>query len=119
MTSSASISRRLRCTARRRLVRLASCACRLADSLRIYAAMHDVVPPAARATAVGLMTLVGFCGAGLAPIGVAQASGRIGMAPAMTSLAFLYLAAAAVLVATRASTRRTIFETRAVEDVGR
>ena len=85
----------------------------------IYAAMHDVVPPAARATAVGLMTLVGFCGAGLAPIGVAQASGRIGMAPAMTSLAFLYLAAAVLLVATRASTRRTILETRAVEDGGR
>ena len=85
----------------------------------IYAAMHDVVPPAARATAVGLMTLVGFCGAGLAPIGVAQASGRIGMAPAMTSLAFLYLAAAVLLVATRGSTRRTILETRAVEDGGR
>ena len=82
----------------------------------IYAAMHDVVPPAARATAVGLMTLVGFCGAGLAPIGVAQASGLIGMAPAMTSLAFLYLAAAILLVATRSSTLRTILETRAVED---
>ena len=53
----------------------------------IYAAMHEVVPPTARATAVGLMTLVGFCGAGLAPIGVAQASEWIGMAPAMTSLA--------------------------------
>ena len=82
----------------------------------IYAAMHDVVPPAARATAVGLMTLVGFCGAGLAPIGVAQASGLIGMAPAMTSLAFLYLAAAILLVATRSSTLRTILETPAVED---
>lgn len=82
----------------------------------IYAAMHDVVPPAARATAVGLMTLVGFCGAGLAPIAVAQASGSIGMAPAMTSLAALYLAAAALLVATRSSTRRTILATRDIED---
>ena len=82
----------------------------------IYAAMHDVVPPAARATAVGLMTLVGFCGAGLAPIGVAQASTWIGMAPAMTSLAFPYLAAAVLLIATRASTRRTILETREIED---
>jgi MFS family permease len=81
----------------------------------IYAAMHDVVPPAARATAVGLMTLVGFCGAGLAPIGVAQLSGSIGMAPAMTSLAFLYLAAAGLLVATRGATRRRIRETRAIE----
>jgi MFS family permease len=85
----------------------------------IYAAMHDVVPPAARATAVGLMTLVGFCGAGLAPIGVAQASERIGMAPAMTALAVLYLAAAVLLVATRGSTRRTILATREAEDGGR
>jgi MFS family permease len=82
----------------------------------IYAAMHDVVPPAARATAVGLMTLVGFCGAGLSPIAVAQASGRIGMAPAMTSLALLYLAAAGLVIATREPTRRRILETRAIED---
>ena len=84
----------------------------------IYAAMHDVVPPAARATAVGLMTLVGFCGAGLSPIVVAQLSGRIGMAAAMTSLAVLYLAAAVLLMATRSPTRQTIFETRAIEDRG-
>jgi MFS family permease len=82
----------------------------------IYAAMHDVVPPAARATAVGLMTLVGFCGAGLAPLGVAQVSGWIGMASAMTSLALLYLAAAILLVATRSSTLRSILETREIED---
>jgi MFS family permease len=82
----------------------------------IYAAMHDVVPPAARATAVGLMTLVGFCGAGLSPIAVAQVSGWIGMASAMTSLAFLYLAAAVLLIATRNSTRRAILETRDIED---
>jgi MFS family permease len=82
----------------------------------IYAAMHDVVPPAARATAVGLMTLVGFCGAGLSPIAVAQVSGRIGMAAAMTSLAILYLAAAVLLMATRSSTRQTILETREIED---
>jgi MFS family permease len=85
----------------------------------IYAAMHDVVPPSARATAVGLMTLVGFCGAGVAPIAVAQASESIGMAPALTSLAFLYLAAAVLLTATRSSTRRTILETRRIEDGGR
>jgi hypothetical protein len=62
------------------------------------------------------MTLVGFCGAGLSPIAVAQLSGRIGMAPAMTSLASLYLAAAVLLIATRSSTRRTILETREIED---
>jgi hypothetical protein len=62
------------------------------------------------------MTLVGFCGAGLAPIAVAQASARIGMAPAMTSLALLYLAAAGLLLATRSSTRGRILETRDVEE---
>ena len=82
----------------------------------IYAAMHDVVPPTARATAVGLMTLIGFCGAGLSPIVVAQASSWIGMAPAMTSLAFLYLAGAGLVMATREPTRRRILETRAIED---
>jgi MFS family permease len=82
----------------------------------IYAAMHDVVPPAARATAVGLMTLVGFCGAGLSPIAVAQLSGWVGMAPAMTSLASLYLAAAVLLMATRGSTRQAIRETREIEE---
>jgi MFS family permease len=82
----------------------------------IYAAMHDVVPPAARATAVGLMTLVGFCGAGLSPIAVAQLSGRVGMASAMTSLASLYLAAAVLLMATRSSTRQAILETREIEE---
>ena len=46
----------------------------------IYAAMHDVVPPQARATAVGLMTMSGFVGAGLAPIFVAQMGAVFGMA---------------------------------------
>jgi nitrate/nitrite transporter NarK len=78
----------------------------------IYAAMHDVVPRKARATAVGLMTMVGFCGAGLTPIFVAQASETFGMAAAMTSMSILYFLAVALLLATRASTRRTIIETR-------
>ncbi|HEY0682057.1 MAG TPA: MFS transporter [Steroidobacter sp.] len=78
----------------------------------IYAAMHDVVPRRARGTAVGLMTMIGFCGAGLMPIFVAQASGVVGMAAAMTSMAVLYFIAAVLLLATRASTRNMILETR-------
>lgn len=78
----------------------------------IYAAMHDVVPREARATAVGLMTMVGFCGAGMTPIFVAQASVTFGMAAAMTSMSILYFLAVALLLATRASTRRAIMETR-------
>jgi sugar phosphate permease len=78
----------------------------------IYAAMHDVVPREARATAVGLMTMIGFCGAGLTPIFVAEASETFGMAAAMTSMSILYFLAVALLLVTRASTRRTIIETR-------
>jgi MFS family permease len=78
----------------------------------IYAAMHDVVPPQARATAVGLMTMVGFCGAGLTPIFVAQLSEVFGLAVGMSSLAILYLAAVVLLLVTRNSTRQAVLETR-------
>jgi MFS family permease len=78
----------------------------------IYAAMHDVVPRKARATAVGLMTMIGFCGAGMTPIFVAEASETLGMAAAMTTMSILYFFAVALLLATRASTRPTIVATR-------
>lgn len=81
----------------------------------IYASMHDVVPPEARATAVGLMTMVGFCGAGLTPIFVAQAAEVFGMAAGITSLAVLYFVAVALLLATRDTTRRVVLETRQLE----
>jgi hypothetical protein len=34
----------------------------------IYAAMHDVVPDSARATAAGMMTMLGFLGAGVSTV---------------------------------------------------
>jgi MFS family permease len=74
----------------------------------IYAAMHDVVPPHARATAVGMMTMIGFFGAGLTPIFVAQASESFGMAAGMTSLAALYFIAVVVMFVMRESTRRAV-----------
>lgn len=74
----------------------------------IYAAMHDVVPPHARATAVGLMTMIGFFGAGLAPLFVAKAAEGFGMAAAMTSLAAAYLLAVLLILAMRATTRRAV-----------
>jgi MFS family permease len=67
----------------------------------IYAAMHDIVPPPARATAVGLMTTLGFVGAGLSPLLVAQVSGHLGLAAGMTSLALAYFAAVVVILAMR------------------
>jgi nitrate/nitrite transporter NarK len=81
----------------------------------IYAAMHDVVPGPARATAVGLMTMVGFFGAGLTPIFVARAAGTFGMASGLTSLAVLYFIAVAVLLGMRGTTRRGVQETRSFE----
>jgi MFS family permease len=83
----------------------------------IYAAMHDVVPREARASAVGLMTMFGFIGAGLTPLFVAKAAKFFGMGAGITSLCVLYFVAVGVLLVTRKSTRRVAVETRALEDV--
>lgn len=81
----------------------------------IYAAMHDVVPAEARASAVGLMTMWGFIGAGLTPLFVATASKVLGMAAGMTLLSILYVIAVVLLLATRRATRRIVLETRQIE----
>lgn len=78
----------------------------------IYASMHDVVPPEARATAVGLMTMVGFFGAGITPIFVAKAAEHYGMATGITSLTVLYFIAVALLLTTRGMTRQAVLATR-------
>ena len=72
----------------------------------IYAAMQDVVPPHARATAVGLMTTCGFIGAGIAPLFVARASAALGMGAALGSLGLLYGLAALLILGFRPSIRR-------------
>jgi MFS family permease len=82
----------------------------------IYASMHDVVPREARASAVGLMTMAGFIGAGLTPIFVAKASKVWGMAAGLTSLAALYFVAVAMLLAIRSVTRRVVLETRKLDE---
>lgn len=74
----------------------------------IYAAMHDVMPAKARSTAVGVMTMCGFIGAGSAPPIVALMSERLGMSVAMASLAALYVVAVAILLLTRNGTRKAI-----------
>jgi len=81
----------------------------------IYAAMHDVVPPQARATAVGLMTMLGFFGAGLMPLLVAQSASLFGMAAGLASLAVLYFIAVGILLATRGATHTAVLETRRLE----
>ena len=81
----------------------------------IYAAMHDVVPPQARATAVGLMTMLGFFGAGLMPLLVAQSASLFGMAAGLASLAVLYFIAVGILLATRGATQIAVLQTRQLE----
>lgn len=81
----------------------------------IYSTMHDVVPGSARASAVGLMTMSGFIGAGLTPLFVAMASRHWGMAAGLTSLAALYFIAVILLLATRHITRRVVLETSHAE----
>jgi len=53
----------------------------------IYAAMQDVVPPQARATAVGMMTMIGFLGAGITPILVAWIGESFGMGSGIVAMA--------------------------------
>jgi MFS family permease len=81
----------------------------------IYAAMHDVIPREARASAVGLMTMCGFIGAGITPLVVAKVAKTFGMGAGITSLCILYFVAVGILLATRSSTRRVAVETRAIE----
>jgi MFS family permease len=81
----------------------------------IYAAMHDVVPPQSRATAVGLMTMLGFFGAGLMPLLVAQSAGFLGMAAGLASLAVLYFIAVGILLAIRNTTRTAVLQIRLLE----
>lgn len=74
----------------------------------IYAAMHDVVPPHARATAVGMMTMIGFFGAGASPLLIAWMSGSFGLAAGMASMAVAYALAVALILIMSASIRRAV-----------
>lgn len=74
----------------------------------IYAAMQDVVPAQARATAVGLMTMIGFIGAGLTPLMVARVGDAFGMGAGIVAMAGLYAAAVALLLLALPAVRRAV-----------
>ena len=74
----------------------------------IYAAMHDVVPPHARATAVGMMTMIGFFGAGATPLIVAGIGEAFGMRAGIVAMAGLYVVAVIILLAMQGPTRRAV-----------
>lgn len=80
----------------------------------IYAAMQDVVPPHARATAVGLMTMIGFMGAGATPILVAWIGESAGMGYGIVAMAGLYALAVVLLIATRGMARRGVLANQEV-----
>ena len=74
----------------------------------IYSAMQDVVPPRARATAVGMMTMIGFIGAGITPIFVARAADTLGMGGGIAAMAALYFVAVALILAMSSVTGRAV-----------
>ncbi len=63
----------------------------------IFAALYDVIRPEARATAAGLLNMVGNYGGALAGIVIGMASDRIGMSSAIAYSGFIYLLAALLL----------------------
>jgi hypothetical protein len=63
----------------------------------IWASLHDVVPPARRATAVGVINSIGWLGAGTATVAVAAASQRFGMSACISATSLIYLALAFLL----------------------
>jgi sulfopyruvate decarboxylase TPP-binding subunit len=54
------------------------------------------------------MTMIGFFGAGITPIFVAQISDHFSMVAGLTSLAGLYLLAVIILLAYRGKTREAV-----------
>lgn len=79
----------------------------------IYAAMHDVMPDAARATAAGLMTMCGFLGAGISTVLLPALAAYTGLAAGFAMMAGLYLVAVAMLVAGRPLVGRAILPAEA------
>jgi MFS family permease len=65
----------------------------------IWASLYDVVPARRRATAQGLMNSIGWLGAGVAPVAIAAASARYGMAACLSATSAIYLLCGGVLLA--------------------
>jgi sugar phosphate permease len=64
----------------------------------IWAALHDVVRPECRATAVGIMNSLGWLGGGLAPLAIAAASQHFGMGVCLSATSLVYLLVAGILL---------------------
>jgi MFS family permease len=64
----------------------------------LSAALHDVVPPERRATSVGVLNSLGWLGAGIGPIAMAEGSKRIGMGACLSANAIIFAAAGILLL---------------------
>ena len=67
----------------------------------LYAAMQDVTDRGVHASAVGLMTSIGFLGAGLFPIVVSSLASFYGLGIGLAALSALFLCAVLTLLASR------------------
>ncbi len=74
----------------------------------IYAAMHDVMPDSARATAAGLMTMMGFLGAGVSTVVLPAIAVHTGLAAGFAMMAGLYALAVTALVLGRPLVRQAV-----------
>ncbi len=65
----------------------------------IWASLYDVVSPAQRATAVGLMNSIGWLGGGAAPVAIGVMSDSFGLSRSIAATSVIYLIVGAGLVA--------------------
>ena len=70
--------------------------------------MHDVMPAEARATAAGLMTMLGFIGAGITTVLLPIVAVHTGLAAGFAMMAGLYLLAVVLLLLARPMVARVI-----------
>jgi sugar phosphate permease len=57
----------------------------------IFASLYDVVPPANRATALGLMNSIGWLGGGAAPVAIGRMSESFGLSNSIAATSAIYL----------------------------
>jgi sugar phosphate permease len=74
----------------------------------VYAALHDIMPAEARATAAGLMTMLGFIGAGITTVALPAIAVHTGLAAGFTMMSGLYIVAVIVLLGARPIIKRVI-----------
>ena len=65
----------------------------------IWASLYDVVPPAHRATALGVMNSIGWLGAGTATVAIGVMSERWGLSRSIAATSVIYLIVGVCLIA--------------------